>query len=100
MHASRRALGEGVPEFIAKHVMVKNRDQNATRGCLKRFEPLDGGKAIYRGSGSIDVIGVARSAMAVAIHPDDPELRVMAHVKHNLSARGDSQLYALVHEEN
>jgi len=33
-------LGEVVPEFIAKHVMVKNRDQNATRGCLKRFEPL------------------------------------------------------------
>jgi integrase len=35
-----RTLGEVVPEFIAKHVMVKNRDQNATRGCLKRFEPL------------------------------------------------------------
>ena len=35
-------LGEVVPEFIAKHVMVKNRDQNATRGCLKRFEPLYG----------------------------------------------------------
>jgi integrase len=33
-------LGEVVPEFITKHVMVKNRDQNATRGCLKRFEPL------------------------------------------------------------
>src|SRR5215212_2637129 len=33
-------LGEVVPEFIAKHVMVKNRDQNATRGCLTRFAPL------------------------------------------------------------
>src|SRR4051812_37629226 len=33
-------LGEVVPEFIAKHVMVKNRDQNATQGCLKRFAPL------------------------------------------------------------
>jgi integrase len=33
-------LGEVVPEFIAKHVMVKNRDQQATPGCLKRFELL------------------------------------------------------------
>jgi Arm DNA-binding domain len=33
-------LGEVVPEFIAKHVMVKNRDRGATPGCLKRFEPL------------------------------------------------------------
>jgi hypothetical protein len=33
-------LGEVVPEFIAKHVKVKNRDQNATPGCLKRFEAL------------------------------------------------------------
>jgi integrase len=33
-------LGDAVAEFIAKHVMVKNRDQNATPGCLKRFEPL------------------------------------------------------------
>src|SRR5215217_7294699 len=61
MHASRRAkcenqlgryeraeerqgltLGEVVPEFITKHVMVKNRDRGATPGCLKRFEPLYG----------------------------------------------------------
>src|SRR4051812_46403713 len=33
-------LGGVVPEFITKHVMVKNRDKNATPGCLKRFEPL------------------------------------------------------------
>src|SRR5215204_1536270 len=33
-------LGDAVAEFIAKHVMVKNRDRNATPGCLKRFEPL------------------------------------------------------------
>jgi hypothetical protein len=33
-------LGEAVPEFITKHVLVKNRDRRATTGCLKRFEPL------------------------------------------------------------
>lgn len=45
-----------------------------------------GGKAIYRGSGSIDIIGVARSALTVGEYPDRPQERVFAHVKHNLSA--------------
>jgi DNA repair protein RadA/Sms len=38
---------------------------------------------------------VARSALAVAKHPDDEDLRVIAHVKHNLSERGVSQLYEI-----
>ena len=36
-----------------------------------------GGKAIYRGGGSIDIIGIARSAIAVGIHPEYP--RFMCH---------------------
>src|SRR3954451_3500389 len=55
-------LGEVVPEFIAKHVKVKNRDQNATPGCLKRFEALYG-----RPLGEIrrsDVLKILDSIMA------------------------------------
>jgi hypothetical protein len=53
-------------------------------------------KAIYQGVGSIDVIGAARSAVLVAEHPEDEKLKVVAHVKYNLSPRGDSWLYELV----
>jgi AAA domain len=52
-------------------------------------------KALYQGVGSIDVIGVARSAIRVAEHPEDPDLRVVAHLKHNLTKRGDSWLFSL-----
>lgn len=53
-------------------------------------------KAIYQGAGSIDVIGAARSAVLVAVHPEEPNVKVVAHLKHNLAPRGDSWMYRLV----
>lgn len=55
-------------------------------------------KAIYQGGGSMDVIGAARSAFLVAQHPDDPELKIVAHVKHNIAPRGTSWVYELVQQ--
>ena len=57
-------------------------------------------KAIYQGVGSIDVIGAARSAILVAKHPDDPEVKVIAHVKYNLSEQGKSWQFELVLEKD
>ncbi len=55
-------------------------------------------KAIYQGGGSMDVIGAARSAFLVAQHPNDPEQKIVAHVKHNIAPRGTSWIYELVQE--
>jgi hypothetical protein len=52
-------------------------------------------RAIYQGAGIMDVIAVARSGLRVGIHPDDPKLRVIVHIKHNLSERGPSWMYEL-----
>ncbi len=54
------------------------------------------GKAIYRGGGLIDFIGVARTALAVAKHPEDPDLRVLAQVKNNIGPRGDSRVFKIL----
>jgi hypothetical protein len=40
--------------------------------------------ALYRGGGSIGIVGAARSALAVGRRPDDPKVRVLAGVKSNL----------------
>lgn len=53
-------------------------------------------KAIYRGLGSIDITAAARSALMLGLHPEDEDVRVMMHIKHNLSERGASQAYELV----
>lgn len=56
--------------------------------------------ALYRGTGSIDQIAMARSAIRVAKHPDNPELRVLVHVKHNISERGRSLLFEIVKDDD
>ena len=55
-------------------------------------------KAIYQGMGSMDVIGAARSAFLVAQHPEEPDWKVVVHVKHNISERGQSWIYELAKE--
>jgi AAA domain len=82
-----RAILSGVSQLASDFEMAVLLIRHWTKG--------DRGKAIYRGSGSIDIIGLARSAIAVAPYPDDPDLRVMVHVKHNLSAAGPSRLFEL-----
>ena len=53
------------------------------------------GDPIYRGGGSIGIIGAARSALLVAKHPDDPYKRVLARSKGNLCAEPESLVYAI-----
>ena len=57
-------------------------------GCavvMVRHLTKRGGKhALYRGGGSIGIVAATRSALLVGRPPDDPDLRVLAHVKSNL----------------
>jgi len=55
-------------------------------------------KALYRGLGSIGIVGASRAALMVAPHPADPDLRVLAVVKSNL-ARSAPALGFRVREE-
>ncbi|NLD20016.1 MAG: hypothetical protein GX663_07200 [Clostridiales bacterium] len=63
-------------------------------GCaiiiISHMNKMSGAKAIYRTSGSVDVIGAARSGLTIQKHPDDPQLRVMAVYKSNLAELGKS----------
>jgi DNA repair protein RadA/Sms len=49
-----------------------------------------GSKAIYRGNGSIDFVAACRSAFLVAEDPEQPERRVLAHVKNTIKPRQPS----------
>lgn len=58
-------------------------------GCallvVRHLNKTGGGRAIYRGSGSIGIIGAARMAFLVGRNPDDPDGRVLACLKSNLT---------------
>jgi hypothetical protein len=51
---------------------------------------------LYRGGGSIGIIGAARSGLLVAKDPDDPERRVLAVTKSNLSTCPAALAFRLV----
>ena len=52
-------------------------------------------EAMYLMSGSVGLIPTARMAMVVGKHPHDPDRRVLAMFKHNLSAQARSLHYTL-----
>jgi AAA domain len=67
---------------------------------LVRHLNKSGGRySLYRGSGSIGIIGTTRSAMLIGIHPDDPNMRVLSHEKCNLSPEGPSLLFEPVSDD-
>lgn len=63
---------------------------------IRHLKKEKASKALYQGSGAIDVIGMARVGLVVAEHPDDPDLKVVAHSKHNLSPKCKSLSYRII----
>ena len=53
------------------------------------------GKGLYRGLGSIDIAAAARSVLLVAKLSNQPNMRVLSHVKSNLAPLGDSILFTV-----
>ena len=66
-------------------------------GCtfllLRHLNKATGGTPMYRGGGSIGIVGAARAGYLVARDPDDPDTRVLACVKSNLAREPESLTY-------
>lgn len=54
-----------------------------------------GGSAIYRGMGSVDLTGAARSELFVAADPENSNRAIMAHSKSNLGKFGPSLAFCI-----
>jgi len=67
---------------------------------VRHLSKSGGGNALYRGGGSIGIVGAARSAMLVAKHPEDENLRVLAGLKSNLGPLAPSLAFALAEAAN
>ncbi len=67
---------------------------------VRHLNKTPGGNPLYRGGGSIGIIGAARSGLVVGRHPDDEELRVLAGQKNNLSLPPESLAYGIETAEN
>lgn len=62
----------------------------ATILLVRHLRKAGGASAIYRGAGSIGIMGAVRTGLMIALHPDDPDLRVLAMTKTNIGPLGRS----------
>jgi RecA-family ATPase len=63
--------------------------------CIRHLTKTKGGSALYRGQGSIAYIAAARMALLVAKHPDNPNIRVIAGVKTNITGKSKSMSFEI-----
>ena len=67
---------------------------------VRHLNKSGGRHSMYRGSGSIGIIGTTRSGLLVGKHPDDPNMRVLCHTKSNLGPLGPSLLFEPVTDDS
>jgi len=84
---SVRALIDKV-ESVAK-------DYDCAVVLIRHLTKMKQDNALYQGGGTMDMIAAARSAIRIGQHPDNPDHRVMAHLKHNVGPKGSSWVYMM-----
>lgn len=67
--------------------------------CVRHLNKKKGASAMYRGGGSIGLIGAARSALLVGFDPHDPDARVLASTKANLCAPPQAWRFQIVEKQ-
>lgn len=71
-------------------------DTGCTVLLLRHLNKAAGRDPLYRGGGSIGIVGAARAGLLVAADPADPDRRVLASTKSNLGPPPESLTYRLV----
>ncbi|MFN2488613.1 MAG: AAA family ATPase [Actinomycetota bacterium] len=66
---------------------------------VRHLTKSGGSHALYRGGGSIGIIGAARAGLLVAPDPSDEDRRILAVTKSNLAAMPPALAYRLVPDE-
>src|ERR1019366_6588977 len=73
--AVRQALG-GVKSLC--------QEEQLTVILVRHLNKASGGKVLYRGGGSIGIIGLVRAAFYVGPNPEESDEKVFAQIKNNL----------------
>jgi len=70
-------------------------EMNVAIILVRHLNKGGGLQAIYRGGGSIGIIGAARTAFIIACDPEDEDARVFASIKNNLARTPPSLSFSL-----
>ena len=70
----------------------------AAIACVRHLNKSKDSSALYKGGGSIGIIGAARLGLLVAKHPEDSNLRVLSGIKSNIGKMPPSIMFELISE--
>jgi AAA domain-containing protein/bifunctional DNA primase/polymerase-like protein/primase-like protein len=71
------------------------RSFDTTMLIVRHLRKGDSGDPLYRGLGSIGIAARVRSIMLLGRHPEEPDVRALAHVKSNYAPPGPTILFDL-----
>jgi putative DNA primase/helicase len=87
-----------------RSVLARLADVAEKTGCcillLRHMNKTADRNPLYRGGGSIGIVGAARAGFVAATDPDDETRRVLASTKQNLAPEPESLAYRLVGADN
>ena len=66
---------------------------------IGHMNKANGGKSLYRGLGSIDIVAAARSVLLVGRSQEDSSIRVVAQIKNSLAQEGATLAFELSKEQ-
>jgi hypothetical protein len=75
-------------------------DTGAAIVIVRHLNKSGGGVAIYRGGGSIGIIGAARSGLLLTAHPNDPAQLLLTVSKSNLGVRPKALALRIIQAQN
>ena len=75
---------------VLQPLMALAEQASAAIVLVRHLTKSGGGNPLYRGAGSMGLIGAARAGLLVALDPGDPNHRVLAQSKRNLTAPVES----------
>lgn len=97
--AERNAYSPNEIRAIMGELNEIGESSNAAVLLIRHLTKTKRDKQIYQGAGGIDVIGFARSAIRIEKHPNNPDLRLMVHLKWNLTTQSQSWVYEVIKKE-
>ncbi|MGO8749763.1 MAG: AAA family ATPase [Thermoguttaceae bacterium] len=68
--------------------------------AIRHLNKSRGQQTLYRGLGSVGIVAAARSHFVFGVSLQDPNMRIMAHSKCNLTPRSSSLLYEPIDDGN
>jgi hypothetical protein len=86
---------EGAMRRMASRLADVLERTRATALLLRHLNKKENLRGMYRGGGSIAIVAAARAAFAIGPHPDEPGVKVLSAIKHNLGPKPPSLTYAI-----